>query len=83
MSMSEVHQRAKIDLWYVARFLVFWIVGSRSQKPKPIRYYLDIEKLTGQIKEKKQVKISKEEQIKIWKKIDKLKGRKVDYSNYK
>tara|TARA_R100001086_G_scaffold249923_2_gene191845 strand:- start:4618 stop:4908 length:291 start_codon:yes stop_codon:yes gene_type:complete len=77
-SFANARDREKIDFWYIARWMVFWIVGSRLKRPKPMQYYLDIEKLTRKKPKKKtpETKITIEKQIEAWEKIDRFKGRK-------
>jgi len=71
-----------IEAWHIARWCIFWIVGSQMKKPKKITYYLDIEKLTGgESEDNEEVEtLTINEKIRQWERIDKAKGRSpVDY----
>lgn len=85
-AFADEKEKRRLDLWYIARWMIFWIMPGLTKKSKPITYYLDIDKVIKQ-NEKASKGVSKKpgvtrKQIEIWKKIDAKMGRKVDYSDH-
>lgn len=79
-TIIEHRETEKITFWYLARWMLFWIIPSLTGKAKPPSYYLDLEKITGK-SEPIEEEVSNEKQIEIWKRIDKSKGREpIDYN---